>query len=71
MTISVKDNKTQKEVICPLAYASDLIGLEENAIRRRLNPDGWFEYRHFTVNSHVKVIGNKKRGKPINEIMNK
>lgn len=71
MTISVIDMFTKKEVICPLSYASNLVGLEENAIRRRLKPDGWFEYRHFTVNSNVMVIGNKKRGKPIMENMYK
>jgi len=71
MLLSVKDNTTKKEVVCPLACASNIIGLEENAIRRRLKPDGWFDYRHFTVNSHVEVIGNKKRGKPIDEIVNR
>lgn len=60
MTVTVKDQRTKKEIVCCLAHAATIVGLEENSLRRRLNPE--CEYRHFLINSNVEQVKKKPRG---------
>lgn len=62
MIVGIKDNKSGLLTICCLSKAADLIGVERNALYRMIEK-GIDAYKQYTINSNVKLIKLKRRGK--------